>query len=257
MANRLVDKLVVDLADFTMSETSTSKESGPIVSHDIPHNSAVFDMSFWKDDSGHVHADMATPKIHGKYMPSMIVLQCLTDYCIHKDGLCRVDDITIIWCVTELLVNNLHLRANPIKKDGAWFDNVVLRDYVDVHGISSPRVGSLKFIFFFPDLPAEYFAIIHPAYGYHPQHSVLSHMYRMEYEDDPVDILNSAKHIDREDECWILDMETKSMDSCPHLSVVSLATVESHLLMVPYHDHSKFMIGVVDQCLWSNKFVSY
>jgi hypothetical protein len=33
--------------------------------------------------------------------------------------------VTRICCVTELHVNEQHLRVNPVEKDGAWFDNFV------------------------------------------------------------------------------------------------------------------------------------
>jgi hypothetical protein len=56
VANRLVDKFVVDLASFTMSEEEVHTERDvPILTH-IPHNSAVFDMLFWTDNNGGFHA---------------------------------------------------------------------------------------------------------------------------------------------------------------------------------------------------------
>jgi hypothetical protein len=72
---------------------------------------------------------------------------------------------------------------------------------------------------------------------------------RMEYEDDPVDILTSPNHMNQNDCCWVLDDDSISMNSCPQLSVVQLCLVQSHMLMIPYHEYSKFMIGVVDQYL--------
>ena len=82
-------------------------------------------------------------------------------------------------------------------------------------------------------------------------------MYRMEYEDDPEDIMGSSDHFDRKNDCWLLDDDTTSNESRPHLQVVCLESVESHLLMIPYYVHSKFMIGIVSQSLWANKFVTY
>jgi hypothetical protein len=257
VANRLVDKLVVDLADYTMSEdrhlASLQVTNLPV----IPHNAAVFDMLFWVDASGNVHADMATPKTHGKYMPSIDVLQCLSNHFQHTKVANRQESVTLIRCMTELRLNDLHLRSNPVEKDGAWFDNVVVQDAEDEHGISSSTVGNLKFIFFHPDSPDDYFGVLHPAYGFQPQHSVLTSMYRMEYDDDPVNILSSAAHVDRDEGCWILDDDRESIVASPHLTVIGLNTVQSHLLMIPYHDNSKFMIGIIDQSLWGDKFVTY
>jgi hypothetical protein len=79
----------------------------------------------------------------------------------------------------------------------------------------------------------------------------------MEYDDDPVDILNSVEHVNRNDGCWILDDDRESIVACPHLTVIGLSSVQSHLLMIPYHDNSKFMIGIIDQSLWGDKFVTY
>ena len=98
VASRLVDKLVVDLADFTMSSTAATATTMPQLSNAIPHNLAIFDMQFWTDATGHVHADIATPTIHGKYLPSTIVLHCLAAYCMGHDIIEIVDVITQIVC---------------------------------------------------------------------------------------------------------------------------------------------------------------
>ena len=82
-------------------------------------------------------------------------------------------------------------------------------------------------------------------------------MYRMEYLDDPVDMINSPQHFNRREGCWILDKNNQNLDSSPRLSVVDLGNLKSHLLMIPYHDHSRFMIGIMDQSSWGDKFVTY
>ena len=79
----------------------------------------------------------------------------------------------------------------------------------------------------------------------------------MEYEDDTLDILNSREHINRKTGSWILDDDRESIVSCPRLTVVCLNEVKSHLLMIPYHDNSKFMFGIIGQSLWGDKFVTY
>ncbi len=257
VANRLVDKLVVDLADFTMQEEQTGSNNENRPTDGIPHNSAVFELLFWMDPAGCTHADMATPNIHSKYMPSMSVLHCISDYLIEQDNVYSIDGVTRIRCVTELRVNEKHLRANPMEKDGAWFDNIVLEEDPDEHGIVSTSCGNLKFIFSFPELPDEWFGVVHPAYGFQPEYSVFTRMYRFVYDDDPIDILGSPDYMNRDQNCWVLDDDNTTMNSCPQLSVVELSSTLSHLLMVPYHDHSKFMIGVANQSLWADKFVSY
>ena len=257
VSNRLVDKFVVDIADFTMSERNEKQEPNTERPDGIPHNSAVFDMLIWMDDTGGVHADMTTPLIHGKYMPCQSVLHCLTDYCLHH-GEINVEEGSIrIRCISELFINNIHLRSNPVERHGAWFDNIVIGGEPDEHNIVSSIHGNLQFIFFFPDTPLIQYGVIHPAYGFHPQFSVFTHMYRMEYEDDPIDILDSSDHMDRKGDCWVLDDNETSNQSTPHLKVVSLEFTQSHILMIPYHSLSKFRIGVMSQSLWADEFVTY
>ena len=55
---------------------------------------------------------------------------------------------TQIQCVTELQFNKHHLQANPVTRDRAQFDNIVLNGEPDEHGIASTTCGNLKFIFF-------------------------------------------------------------------------------------------------------------
>jgi hypothetical protein len=141
----------------------------------------------------------------------------------------------------ELCVNEQHLRANPVENEGAWFDNIVLQEGPDKHAcIVSTSCGSLKLMFSFPQLPDKWFGVVHPAYGLQPEYSVFTCMYRFVFEDDPIDILVSPNHDSRRDNCWVLDDDNTTMNSCPQLSIVELCLTQSHVLMVPYHDHSKF-----------------
>ena len=258
VANRLVDKFVVDLADYTMSDMVPSDSTNLLPPPDgIPHNAAIFDMLFWTDTTGVVHADVKTPGIHSKFIPCMRVLHTLSSYCMGRHDVGREDSVTQIRCVTEIRIHNHHLRANSVERGGAWFDNIELRGGTDEHGIDSTTCGNLKFIFFFPEYPDDVLGILHPAYGYKPPYSVITRMYRMEYEDDPVDILGSCNHIDPHDGSWVLDDDKTTLESSPTLNIVHLSDVLSHVLMIPYHEHSQFMIGVLGQSLWADKFVTY
>jgi hypothetical protein len=149
VSNRLVDKLVVDIADYTMSDDLDKNCTKLECNDGIPPNSAVFDMRIWKDMTGAVHADMATPSIHGKYMPCQAVLHCLTSYCMEMTDVHLVDGAICVRCVTELQINDAHIRTNPVERNGAWFDNVVIKGEPDEHNIVSSTVGSLHFMFFF------------------------------------------------------------------------------------------------------------
>jgi hypothetical protein len=61
VANQLVYKLVVDLADLTMQEEETGIDHKIQPQDGIPHNSAVVEILFWTDPAGCTHADTATP----------------------------------------------------------------------------------------------------------------------------------------------------------------------------------------------------
>ena len=75
-----------------------------------------------------------------------------------------------------------------------------------------------------------------------------------EYSDDPEDIMNE---IDRSSGAWILDKDRTNIQSNPRLRVISLSSVSSHLLLIPFHESSKFMIGIISQTKWADLFVTY
>jgi hypothetical protein len=202
-----------------------------------------------------VHADLKTPKVHGKYMPPMHVLHCLSDYCIQHQDVPRVDGKITIRCYTEIIVNGIYLRTNPSHPDGPWFDNVTTNAGLDHNGESVVLSGGVKFMFCFPDHSKNVlFGVLHPAYGFSPVYSVITKMYRMEFLDDPDDIMTE---LDREWGAWLLDNDRTTLESCPRLMVIPLSSVLSHLLLIPYHDASKFMIGIISQTRWADFFVTY
>ena len=254
VSNRLIDKLVVDLASFTMQEHLDGAQPTQSVMDGVTPSSAMFDLMFWVDRTGQVHADLKTPIVHGKYMPPMSVLHCLSDYCIARNHGYNAEEKIVIRCFTEVVANGIYLRTNPAHKDGAWFDNIVCSKGELENGDTRVAAGGLKFIFCYPESPNEYFGVLHSAYDYAPVFSVITKMYRMEYADDPEDIMNE---IDRATGAWILDNESMTMESCPRLSIVSLLSVTSHLLLIPYHPTSKFMIGIISQTQWADLFVTY
>jgi hypothetical protein len=217
-------------------------------------SSASFDIEFWIDTAGQVHADLKTPKVHGKYMPPMDVLHCLSDYCIQRQDVVRCDGKVTIRCFTEIIANGVYLRTNPAYRDGPWFDNVTTDSASDKDGDCTALSGGLRFMFCFPDDPNHMFGVLHPAYGYSPVYSVITKMYRMEYSDDSEDIMNE---IDRSSGACILDKDRTNIQSNPRLRVISLSSVSSHLLLIPFHESSKFMIGIISQTKWTDLFVTY
>ena len=148
----------------------------------------------------------------------------------------------------------MYLRTNPANKDGAWFDNIIAEDVSANDNHPASLVGQLKFMFCFPDKPEDVFGVLHPAYPYQPTLSVVTKMFHMEYEDDVPNILTEVNRVTGE---WVLDKEIHLNVSCPRLTILHLSLVQSHILMIPCHPASKFMIGVLSQSLWADLFVSY
>ena len=87
------------------------------------------------------------------------------------------------------------------------------------------------------------------------EHSVLTTMYRMEYMDDCQCISNCEETVDWETESFYLDDDNTDPLPVPRLRTVAVNALLSHQLMVPYHNMSKFMIGVKDQQEWADEFL--
>jgi hypothetical protein len=56
-------------------------------------------------------------------------------------------------------------------------------------------------------------------------------MYRMEYKDDPPNIMTL---VDRDSGNWELDDDGSCLHSEPTLPIINLDSIESHLLFIPY-----------------------
>ena len=113
----MIDKLVVDLASFTMEDHLEGSTTMSTVTEGVTPSSATFDIVFWVDTAGLVHADLMTPKIHGKYMPPMSVLHSLSDYCNQRQDVKRDHGKITLRCYTEIITNGIYLRTNPSHRD--------------------------------------------------------------------------------------------------------------------------------------------
>ena len=254
VSNRLIDKLVVDLASFTMEDHLEGSTTMATVTEGVTPSSATFDIVFWVDTEGLVHADLMTPKIHGKYMPPMSVLHSLSDYCNQRQDVKGDDGKITLRCYTEIITNGIYLRTNPSHRDGPWFDNVSTNAGINTDGDNVDMSGGLKFMFCFLAHPNDLFGVLHPAYSFTPTYSVITKMYRMEYMDDPDDIMTE---IDRASGAWVLDTNRTVLPVDPRLIIIPLSSVLSHLLLIPFHHASKYMIGIISQTRWAELFVTY
>ena len=131
VANWLVDKLVVDLANFNMSEDTSAPMSHIPISDGISHNSARFNIQLWVDYDNGVHVELTQPKIHGKYLPGNSVLSCLSDFCHNRESADSdsLNGVIQVIGVTEVTVNNIHIRASPSSNGLPWHDNILAVSY--------------------------------------------------------------------------------------------------------------------------------
>ena len=80
----------------------------------------------------------------------------------------------------------------------------------------------------------------------------------MEYMmDDCQCISNCHNTMDWESECFYLDDDNTEPLAVPGLTTVNVQALNSHQLMVPVHNRSKFMIGVKDQQDWADEFLTF
>jgi hypothetical protein len=259
VANRLVDKMVVDLALEVMETEDLPDKNIATDSHvsKLPHNSAMFDLHIYPTDIylNSINVVLAHPKKHGALMPPPHVLQHLVDTCYPlMDRASRPDGVTIT-CFTELSLNGNIVRAHPVYTvDGPWFDYVAV-DVDDNDGEMSSVPARVELMYYFPNNPEERYVVVHPAYDYCQTHTVLTSFHRMQYQDDRPDIFECEEIIDYETDKFILDDDSNTPLPLPRLLTIDSMQVSHHTLMVPYHACSKFMIQVLDQNEWADEFL--
>ena len=102
-----------------------------------------------------------------------------------------------ITCFTELQLPDSILRANPAYDVGPWFDymsTTFINEEDDVY----VAPAHVELMYFYPANPKLQLSVVHPAFGTHMEHSVLTTMYRMEYMDDCQCISNCEETVDWE-----------------------------------------------------------
>ena len=114
--------------------------------------------------------------------------------------------------------------------------------------------------------------LVHSCQARSKSYSVLTTRWRWEYQEEKDDDLTDDEYsINSEDEAETRndnynrdDIESEpahyrdSDDSTgltPLLRIVSVNVLEKHCLMIPYHPKSKYMMHVLDQDKWANKFL--
>ena len=260
VANRLVDKMIVDLALEYMNEEVLPKPSvnEPNGVLPLPHNTALFDLHIHpvNNQINVIEVVLGQPQRHSKLMPSQHVLQHLVETCYPLCDRNRNLGGVTITCFTELPVLDNIVRAHPAyKQDGPWYDYV----NATIHGSDNELFTTpvrVELFYSLPTNPNKRFVIVHPSYAYHHMHSVLTSFYRMQYVDDPSDIMECDDIIDYENDCFFLDDASTSLLPCLHLVTIDSADVGEHALLVPYHSLSKFMIAVRVQDEWADEFLS-
>jgi hypothetical protein len=107
-----------------------------------------------------------------------------------------------------------------------------------------------------PTKPDKRFVVVHPAFRFSQAHSVLTTFYRMQYVDDPLDIIDNMNVLDPDTEAFVLDDDNFQPLPEPCLLTIDANSIVEHTLMLPYHPCSKFMVGVRGQSNWANEFLN-
>jgi hypothetical protein len=259
VANRLVDKMVVDLALEHISETSNRDAECQNHCTNVfpyPATTAFFDLRIrcHPDDSSQIEVLLAKPVKQAKYLPPMYVLQHIVQTCFEETTRANFPDGIVVSCFTELQLPDSIVRSNHGYDDGPWFDYMDTRFVNEDQEIyTSP--ARIELMYFLPACPDKQFAVVHPAFELNMTHSVLMTWYRMEYQDDPTDISHCPHTVDWDKEAYRLDKDNTEPLPVPRLKTVAVQEFQTHHLMVPYHNLSKFMIGVKDQQEWADEFL--
>ena len=261
VSNRLVDKYVVDLSLEYMNSGRDDLERDvhtPGSVPKLPHNTVYFELWIRPVD-GRLHIldlSIDDPKKSDMLMPPMYVLQHLVKTCYPLSERNLNPQGINLQCFTELPLTDSIVRSNPsFDKDGAWFD-FVSASFIDSDGSVYNTEARVTLMYFHPAKPDERFVVVHPAFRFNQAHSVLTSFYRMQYLDDIMDIYLDPEVVDSETEQFLLDDERSGPLPEPRLTTICADRILAHTLMVPYHNHSKFMVGVRGQGEWADEFIN-
>jgi hypothetical protein len=261
VANRLVDKYVVDLSlEYMKQEVGPS----PVVTYPpgmlppLPHNTVYFELCI-RPVNGRLHVlDIAieNPQKQITMMPPMYVLQHVVKTCYPLMERHLNPEGVVVYCFTELSLDASIVRSNPaFDHDGAWFDYVTVT-LQDTEGDDYTTVARIELMYYLPSKPMQRFAVVHPAFRFCQTYTVLTTFYRMEYLDDPVDICESNESVDCVQNTFVLDDDRTGPRPEPRLATIDSRCIIGHTLIIPYHSCSKFMVGVRAQTEWANEFLN-
>jgi hypothetical protein len=259
VANRLVDKMVIDLAleYMDVKDDPDNSNCNDMRVPPLPHNTAIFEMHIRPIDlqMNTIDVVMAQQQKTSTFMPPHHVLEHLVDTCYPLLDRARLPEGVTITCFTELPLNDTIVRAHPnYKQDGPWFDYVMI-ELEDDDGIMYSVPARVELMYFYPSHPDQRYVVVHPAYDFDHSHSVLTSFHRMQYQDDTDDIMETDEIINSDTDTFYLDDDSNEPLPLPHLITIDASQVHSHTLMVPYHPCSKFMIRVSDQKEWPDEFL--
>jgi hypothetical protein len=192
--------MIIDLALEYMDNEVTPGKSILKDQHvpPLPHNTAIFDLHVRPINLQMITIDVVSvhQKQCGQLMPPPHVLQHLVDTYYPLLDHARIPGGVRITYFTELPVNNSIVRAHPAyKQDGPCFDYVMLVDLEDDDGRIYLVPAHVELIYYYPSHPDKRYVVVHPAYEFHYSHSVLTSFHRMQYQDDPNDIMESDEII--------------------------------------------------------------
>jgi hypothetical protein len=128
-------------------------------------------------------------------------------------------------------------------------------NFVNPDGDEYTAPAHVELMFYVSSCPEQQYAIVHAAIECMFTHSVLMSWHCMEYMDDPAEISDCRDSMDWESEKVVLDHDNNDQLPMPRLHTVMVHDFGNYQLMVPYHNQYKFMICVLDQLEWADKFL--
>lgn len=199
------------------------------------------------------------------------LLELITSHFFVKENIeNKINGIKVVG-LTEYTTKGVTYRAHPCYKNGlAWFDWVLIvwdiptrtnlsesknddcPDYVllpnhdneNEHNPKSALLIPAKLICIIKDDSNNIYAIVHSCLQFCKKVSVLTYCWQMENEDAKIIRESQAQYID----------EIISSQMNPIYHKVCIESIQKHCLIVPYAQHSPFVMEIIDPNHWAKCF---
>jgi len=184
--------------------------------------------------------------------------------------LCTQHDGVLIYGYTEYCREGITFRAHPnYRNEGPWYDYVLIawnQQTADNHTSDNDSMQETldmplktddheeidnivlipaKVLCFIKGLNNEISAIVHSCLQSTKKKSVLTYQWQLEYKENQK---STGK-------CSPYDEDNNASNLTPIYHIVSVNTFQKNVLMIPYHNKSKFLMEIIDQSKWAKAFM--